>query len=63
MVDEYQTLSGVCFFEATAVAMAAYAAPEYQTLSGVCFFEAEALVICFVSRGLHVPDAFGRLLL
>ena len=40
----YQTLKGVCFFEAAVLVVAVRRIYVYQTLKGVCFFEAPAIV-------------------
>ena len=41
MRNEYQTLKGVCFFEARGGIANRVSHPKsYQTLKGVCFFEA-----------------------
>ena len=41
--DEYQTLKGVCFFEARWKPSPASCPSKYQTLKGVCFFEAKIM--------------------
>ena len=40
MDEPYQTLKGVCFFEATGWSSIMTYTVVYQTLKGVCFFEA-----------------------
>ena len=61
-LGEYQTLKGVCFFEAERVGRREATAALYQTLKGVCFFEALSSRVRFV-RPRFIPDAERRLLL
>ena len=63
MTVEYQTLKGVCFFEALVPGMFRLAGLEiYQTLKGVCFFEASLPRVPPRPRR-QIPDAERRLLL
>ena len=58
----YQTLKGVCFFEAVTWRLLDIIQAKYQTLKGVCFFEA-GLAAVAVAAGFRIPDAERRLLL
>ena len=61
-MDGYQTLKGVCFFEAMAACFDKTSMFGYQTLKGVCFFEANSSARRR-SRRCPIPDAERRLLL
>ena len=52
--DEYQTLKGVCFFEADGCRPTTLpGTTSYQTLKGVCFFEAVAVFAQFAYCALY----------
>ena len=58
----YQTLKGVCFFEARKFGCRLNPLEKYQTLKGVCFFEAFLSLATRLSN-TPIPDAERRLLL
>ena len=60
--NQYQTLKGVCFFEAASSPPSYAPTCRYQTLKGVCFFEAHEYRAADCDH-YRIPDAERRLLL